>query len=43
MVMPARLRPGVPWQLGAFVIVAALMMIAANGAVARAWIQWRRR
>ena len=43
LLMPARLRPAVPWQVGVFAVVVAATMMLAHGAVARAWMQWRKR
>jgi hypothetical protein len=40
---PARLRPGLPWTFAALLLVFAVVMIVANGPVARAWARWRDR
>jgi hypothetical protein len=41
--MPPRLRPALPWTLGALLFLFAVVMMAASGSVARAWMKWKAR
>lgn len=43
VLMPARLRPTLPWPLGVFAVAVALTITLVPDGVARAWIRWRDR